>query len=164
MLNVESVKTCDMIPPAIPDELLEDDRKETEKKAAAARLKAKVLAQAAQPTRLQVAISMAIDMLDSHFKSMHSFLMEETAKRCDESVLDSLNLIEVGRDYLSTMRQKHYRCYDDCSTDFVKVGAIHKALHAFCGERDDVIGNYAKGSLPYIDVLLEMIEIAEVSA
>lgn len=41
MLNVESVKTSDTIAPAIPDELLEDDRKETEKKAAAARLKAK---------------------------------------------------------------------------------------------------------------------------
>jgi len=42
-LSVNPVKNQG-IPPAIPDELLEDDRKEAEKKAMAARVKAKVAA------------------------------------------------------------------------------------------------------------------------
>lgn len=117
-------------------------------------------AEASAPSKQQIAIGLAIDMLNQNYLTMFSVLMDETSKTHDEGVLDALNLIEIGKSEIQRMKAKRYSDFDDCSADLVKIGALNRAIEAACGDRNDLVGRFASTKSSHVDTLLSLIEVA----
>lgn len=128
------------------------------------RAKATAAARAIKQThklRQRLAIELSIDVLRRNFDSMYSVMMSETAKRHDDGILDSLNLIELGLDELCRVRERQHTTLDDCMGDLTRIGAVCNAINRACGQEDGSIGLYARKSATYVDVLMSVIEVAE---
>jgi hypothetical protein len=156
MHNVEIVKPSDFIPAGMPP-----DAAESAKQATKDRLKRKILSKKPKQSRQQQAIELSLDVLAKNFSSMYSVMMAETAKRHDDGILDSLNLIEIAQDELGRMRSKGYGTLDDCMADLARIGAINNAINKACGNQDGSVGRHARSCSTYVDVLMHVIEVAE---
>jgi|GEM_PF-3724700 len=110
--------------------------------------------------RQRLAMGMAVNLLDYKFDSMFSHLMGETAKRHDEGLLDALNIIEIGQAEMAKMRHTEYDGFDDFTADLVRVDALIKAVNRACGDSNEVIARYVKSALPYVGVMMTMVEVA----
>lgn len=112
-------------------------------------------------TRQQLAIEMALDVLQNDFDGAYRVLMKETATSHDQGILDSLSLIELALDELVRMRERRHMTLDDCMGDITRIGAISNAINRACGDQEGAVGCYARSSATYAAVLLHMIEVAE---
>ena len=112
-------------------------------------------------TRLQLALDLALDTMSDSIRIVHSMGMEETARRCDNGVLDALNLSEVAQSVISTIRQSEHADYDDCAVGLAHIGSLFRSIATAIGPRTDPLGRAALANTYLVDVFLRMIELSE---
>lgn len=111
-------------------------------------------------SRFDIAVELAAEALQGTLSNMRSFALQAIDKKNDNDVYEAINLMEVAIDQAILMGKKVYEDYDDTVGDFSRIGSLFNAINRLCGERQDVIGRYARSAATYTDAFLHLIEIA----
>lgn len=110
-------------------------------------------------SREQIAIDMALGVLENALDISYSLLMDETAKQHDEGVPEALNLIEIGKGFLAQTCAKNHKRYDDCAGDVLMIGSQINAIAKAYEGGNPGVSRMLKGHTAFVDVVLTMIEL-----
>lgn len=113
-------------------------------------------------TRMQVAISMALDLVDHRLQSAHRALLSEVDESGEMYAAKSLDLIDVALAEAGRVRGRTYADFDTFAIDLRRVESMCQGALMMYGDHTGVGKCVVGAASEIMDTLFQLVEMQEV--